>query len=286
MPSATSVPVPAEYRALYAELDKRLDEFQTRLDALPKTEARPIIFAGDLLAANGNRGEELLRAQTFAGVQAYLDSLQALGARGVKVAIKYPLFLAEFPRAQEYVAFYKRVAQELKRRKMTMLASCGAVFAGTIFSNVEWSYKGILHIYPINRDYPAHAIENADAARAANKRVVIGETWLYKAGERDPSTSSGRNATEEDVFVRDVYSFWSPLDAKQLTLIAQFARHKQIEFLSPFWTRYFYGYLDYAQTRGLSNKQLLDLANVEASQNIVAGKPTATGGAYKVISSQ
>jgi len=138
----SATPVPAEYQSLYAELAKPLDDFANRLNAQPKIEPRALTFAAELLPANGNRGEELLSAQAYQATLLYLDRLQSLGVRGVKVAIKYPLLSPDFPRSSEYLAFYKKVAQELKQRKITMLAGTGIVFADPAFSNVPVKHRG------------------------------------------------------------------------------------------------------------------------------------------------
>jgi hypothetical protein len=102
-----SAPVPAEYQSLYTYLDGKLDNFAKQLNAQPKTDSGAITFAAELLVANGNRSEDLLQPQTFAGVVKYLDQLQALGVTGVKVAIKYPLLMPDWQHSREYLAFYK-----------------------------------------------------------------------------------------------------------------------------------------------------------------------------------
>lgn len=360
--------VPDDYRALYQELDKRLDEFATRLNAQSKIEPRPTIFAAELLPANSNRGPELLTDRAYQGVLVYLDQLQAIGVRGVKVAIGYPLLSAEFPRAREYVAFYKKLAQELKRRKMTLLVGAGIIFSDSAFSDLHVDYSGLslekykqlkrqhvetiikeiqpdyvtianepsteakitklpitlssfveqvnyilstvdhrgvligagagnwddaayienlakntrvdyidLHVYPVNREFLPRALQFAEMARANGKRVIVGETWLYKAGEREVG-----GADAADIIARDVFSFWQPLDAKYLTVMTQFARQNQVEFISLFWSKYFFAYLNYDTTRqGLSPKQLLQLADTAASEQIVTGNLSETGQTYR-----
>lgn len=142
-PTSAPIPIPAEYEALYKYLDGKLDNFSAQLNALPQTDARELTFASELIIANGNRGEELLQPQTFGAVQLYLDRLQALGIKGVKVAIKYPLLTQDFPRSNEYLAFYKKVSQELKRRNMKMLAGTGVAFTQPEFSSVKVDYHAM-----------------------------------------------------------------------------------------------------------------------------------------------
>ncbi len=368
--AAAPAPIPTEYQSLYTYLDGKLDDFAKQLNAQSKTDPRAITFAAELIVANGNRGEELLQEQTFAGVVMYLDRLQALGVRGVKVSIEYPLLAPDFPRSNEYLAFYKKVAQELRRRNMKMLAGTGVVFTQPEFSKVPVNYRGMtldklkqamrqqvetivreiqpdyvtvanepstqteltgvafsvpeyteyvnfilrgldrrgvwvgagtgnwddpayieslakntsvdyidIHLYPIHRDFPARAIQQADIARAHTKRILIGETWLYKAGEREVA---GASAVE--IISRDVYSFWQPLDEKFLTLVVQFARQNQIEFISPFWSKYFFAYADYAKVkRGASYGEVLQAADTEIARNVLMGAFSGTGLAYKKL---
>jgi len=369
-PTSAAIPVPAEYQSLYKSLDGKLDNFSAQLNALPQTDARELTFAAELIIANGNRGEDLLQPQTFGAVQLYLDRLQALGVRGVKVAIKYPLLTQDFPRSSEYLAFYKKVSQELKRRNMKMLAGTGVAFTQPEFSSVKVNYRGLtldklkttmrqhietiarevqpdyltvanepgteteltgikfsvadyteyvnfmlngldrrnilvgagtgnwddpafieslakntsvdyidIHFYPINHDFTARALQQADVARANGKRLIVGETWFYKSGENEVGGASG-----VEIFARDVYSFWQPLDQKFLALMTQFARTKGVEFMSPFWSKYFFGYADYNQVkRGATNGEIMRAADAEMTKNIVAGTFSGTGLAYQML---
>lgn len=367
-PSVAAALVPAEYQLLYTYLDGKLDDFAKQLNAQPKTEPHEITFAAELIVANGNRGEELLRDETFEGMKVYLDRLQSLGVGGVKVAIKYPLLAPDWPRSSEYLAFYKKVARELRQRNMKMLAGTGVAFTQPEFSNVPVNYRGMtldklkqgerqqvetiireiqpdyvtvanepstqteltgvplnvrdytefvnfilkdldrrgvlvgagtgnwddpayieslakntsvdyidIHLYPINRGFTARAIQQVDIARANGKRILIGETWLYKAGERE---IGGASAVE--IIARDVYSFWQPLDEKFLTLVVQFARHNQIEFTSPFWSKYFFAYADYAKIkRGAAYGEVLRAADAQIAKNVSLGAFSGTGLTYK-----
>ncbi len=369
-PAPAEQAVPAEFQALYAELDQQLDDFAGRLQSQPKAGPRPLVFATELLVANSNRGQELLKEQAWRGSLLYLDRLQELGVRGVKVNIAYPLLSPEFPRSSEYLAFYKKLAQELKSRKMAILVGAGITFNEPAFSNVSFDYRkltrerylqakrqhietiireiqpdyvtianepdtegditgfhmtlsewtemvngllkdldhqGVLvgagagtwsdpayienlariptlnyidiHIYPVNRDFMARAMRFADIARANNKRVIVGEAWLYKSSDKEVGS-----VTYARIIARDVFGFWQPLDEKFLGLLAQFARQNQVEFISPFWSRYLFGYLDYTQTkRGLAPAALLSLADAEALKHILANTYSKTGLAYQKL---
>lgn len=74
------------------------------------------------------------------------------------------------------------------------------------------------------------------------------------------------------------------LDAKFLSLMVQFARQNQIEFMSPFWSKYFFAYADYDKVkRGASNGEILRAADADMAQNVSAGTFSATGLAYKKL---
>jgi len=132
--------VPPEFQALYLELQRELEAFAREIGGPSEAE---IIFAAELLAANAHRGEALLAPNAWAGCLAYLEALASLGVRGVKVSIGYPLLSPNFPRFQEYLAFYKRLAQEIRSRGMALLVGTGAMFTDPNFSSVPVDYTGL-----------------------------------------------------------------------------------------------------------------------------------------------
>jgi len=102
-----------------------------------------VAVAAELLAANGNRGAELLEPGEFAGAIKYLNRLDELGVGGVTVAIGYPLFTPSFPRYQEYVSFYRRIAGEVRKRGMKLDVEALVLFANTPFSPIKWDFTGL-----------------------------------------------------------------------------------------------------------------------------------------------
>lgn len=273
--------------------------------------------------------------------------------RGVRVAIKYPILVSGFPRSGEYLEFYKRVAQELKRRNLTWLAQMTDVFREPDFStlNIGGHYAGLtldrykqekrqmaetliceihpdyltimnepatdqhntglpmtvqnftevvrsilkgldrsdvrvgagagtwddlaymqslarnttvdyfdMHIYRVSRDYLVdRALRIGDIARRASKKLVIGESWLNKA--RDQELRGGAVAAAPVIFGRDVFSFWAPLDIAFVDTIVKLLHYQKIEFTSFFWSRYFFGYLEYSDaTWRLPPSELFRLA--------------------------
>jgi hypothetical protein len=138
-----------------------------------------------------------------------------------------------------------------------------------------------IHIYPANYLDPALTI--ADIARANNKRLIIGEAWTYKVYDSELG-DLGNIATQADIFSRDVYSFWGPMDSKFLEILVKLANLKGYEFVSPFWSKYFFGYLDYKTVpKNLSYLQLAQLSSQKAVQNILSHKFTDTGVTYQKL---
>lgn len=138
---AAAVPasVPDADRATYAALAQALDRAEAtyRPDDVAGL-AKPEYFT-DLLAANSNAGEALLRSQMMEAVTVSLDAFKRMGLTGVKFAVQYPILTPNFPRSVDYLAFYRRVADEARARGLKILPHVTVVFANTAFS----SFKGI-----------------------------------------------------------------------------------------------------------------------------------------------
>jgi hypothetical protein len=142
-PRADDGAVPAEFRALHAALDRTLAADQARIAARWDGRPRHVVLGAELIAANGNRGVALLEPRAMTGVRALLDGFQAMGVRGVSVAIPYPLLLPGTPRSDEYAAFYRQVAEEVRRRGMVLLVKSGPVFPQREFSDLPVRYAGL-----------------------------------------------------------------------------------------------------------------------------------------------
>lgn len=140
----TAPPVPAEYRALYAELELSLSEAERfHGDLPPARTAVPTLYSTELLAASTNRGEDLLRTQTLQGVILWLDRLKELGFGGVTLSIQYPFLLPRFPRSAEYLGFFKRVVAECRARQLRVVIELGSVFRQPEFSRTRVDYSGL-----------------------------------------------------------------------------------------------------------------------------------------------
>ena len=133
-----------------------------------------------------------------------------------------------------------------------------------------------LHIYPVNRDYVSErAFRFAEIAQRAGKRLVLGEAWLYKSSDQD--LRAGNVAAAPGLFARDIFSFWEPLDARFVTTMVKFSHGMKIDLTSFFWSRYFFGYVEYSERTGrLPPGELSRLANAAAGRNMTADPPRMT----------
>ncbi|MFB3827327.1 MAG: hypothetical protein ACE15B_11190 [Bryobacteraceae bacterium] len=143
-------------------------------------------------------------------------------------------------------------------------------------TNLDWID---LHIYPVNFDFFINLITYTDLALSLGKQVAISEAWLLK--QRDAEFSTANVAMNPEIFSRDAFEFWAPLDESFFNAMSKFAYWKRLLFVSPFWTRYFYGYLDYDRVRTLSPEALVSASLEAAAAGIVAGRFTPTAEAYR-----
>lgn len=138
-----------------------------------------------------------------------------------------------------------------------------------------------LHIYPIEinayssrDDIVPRTLKAADMAHQAGKGVAVGETWLYKTMPLDTKDP-------EVIYGRDYYDFWIPLDIEHLSLILKIAHFKKFEYVSPFWSSFFFSYLTYQEARGLNTAELKRRNNLKVYQNLMNGTFSPTGMAYR-----
>ncbi len=142
-PPVPAPPVPQAFQPLFDTLQGTLTDFQSSLAARWDGQRAGAIIAGELTPATGNLGEQLLEPNNMVLLRQYLDALQAAGVTGIGMQISYPLLLPDYPRSDEYLAFYKTAADEVRRRGLTLLIESSPVFAGTQFSSVVVDYTGM-----------------------------------------------------------------------------------------------------------------------------------------------
>lgn len=173
----------------------------------------------------------------------------------------------------EYAAFVARAVQAIPPQSGMAIGAGAGTWEDQAYVTKLYSIPGLdfidLHVYPLGRNgnMLRLAATEAQGARAAGKRVVISEAWLYKT-----DTSNGFQSSDfTTVIGRDVFSFWEPLDEKFIVDLTNIARASGIEFVSFFWVRAFYAYLDYAQYSSVPLDQVNPIINKAAAANLQQG---------------
>jgi len=357
--------VPGPYGETYVALQATLEEFDRYLAEIWDGEPYDVAFGANLLPANLHAGEAMLDPAYYEQTLRYLDALKALGVRLIHLDIGYPLLSEEFPRSSEYLALYRRLAEEIRARRLKLHVEFE-------FALPEWipvSYEGFtkgrvrdvlleyaericrelrpdfytivdephtqnerlgleisvpewtafvshvksrlscpdpemqigagggtweepyvrsfarntevdfinLHLYGLHRGDLYKLVELAGFARAQGKGVGIGETWAHYGGQdwlRDKWRYS------------DVFSFWAPLDAQFMRILVGLAHWQRLAFLDPFFTGYFFAYLDYDEVQRhpeeyLPPNRMLGLALDRAMEAAAAGQLTEASRAYR-----
>ncbi len=142
-----------------------------------------------------------------------------------------------------------------------------------------------LHIYPVTTppnssvSIPNFTISLIDQAEQAGKRVAISEAWLYKVAQNQYNTSTV--ATSQDTYSLDSYSFWAPLDQEFLADFYGIANWKKLIYFSGFWSRYYWGYVDYGQSPGLQTAALINQSIAVAKSALDNNQLTSTGSFVK-----
>jgi len=135
--------VPYRYQALYHELHSKLRSLKAAIESIGKEKRFDTAFGVELLVANSNRGEILLKERVFQATALTLDRLKDLGVRGVALSIQYPILTRSFPRSIEYRDFYRRVSREVRRRGFALIVEIGTMFREPEFSSIRVDYRGL-----------------------------------------------------------------------------------------------------------------------------------------------
>jgi hypothetical protein len=193
----------------------------------------------------------------------------------------------------DWVRYVKRVvagvAKKAPERSTLLGAGCGSWDDPRYISRFA-KIKGLdyvdVHLYPLSNgytDYLQRTLDWTDEIRRLDpaKKIVISEAWLFKAQARE----LGGDPTDARMFARDVYSFWEPLDAQYMRVLAKMAYAKGFELVAPFWSRYFFAYLPHGAPalQTLAPHALMRQANQAAFAALLADQTTATGRAYGAI---
>ncbi len=182
--------VPEKYKSLYEQYKSGLEKYNAYLDRADRKSKSTVCFGAELLAANGNRGEDLLSPRALKGVELSLDRFVELGIQGATIAIGYPILTDDLPRSDEYLAFYKKVAEMVRSRHMKLCVKLHVLFAGTVYSSLKV-------------DFSLLTVEKLTAGKRLMAERVIGELapdYLTLGGEPDTEAKlSGLKALNDPV---------------------------------------------------------------------------------------
>lgn len=141
--------VPAEYQALYAELENKLEVLDRQISAKWSGTRYPVAFAATVIPANSNRGNQLLAPQTYEFCLDYIDRLKEMGLKAVSLDINFPLLFAGFHKDKQafldYLDFYKRLAEDIRKRNLKLIVESTIIFTSRAYSSlsVKEFYEGL-----------------------------------------------------------------------------------------------------------------------------------------------
>ncbi|MBI9037692.1 MAG: hypothetical protein JEY97_06120 [Bacteroidales bacterium] len=138
------------------------------------------------------------------------------------------------------------------------------------------------HIYPVNQNCFVNNVFKIDSiANVYNKPLVIGESWLYKATDEEIIDTT---ISPPDIFYRDVYKFWMPLDSLFLSSVIKLSHYSKTEITSLIWSNLFFAYIDYLPVYdSIWPGHVLNIAWQASGPNIYSHTLTPTGELYKEL---
>jgi hypothetical protein len=250
---APGQPLAREYLDFYARLAAEVRKRGLALYVSMTPAFRNPAFAkqkGDARLAALDRLAQVARAQA----EAVLGAMQPdiLGLVNEPSTAAENADLPELATGEGLARFLAAVTQDLARNGISMAAGLGAweepELAAALVAAPGMDILDI-HVGALRSkktDFLVQADEYAQLARLLGKRAVLGEVWLSKASTFELTARRlGGPAPGQEVFRRDVYGFWSPLDASFLRLMDRLARARGLDLVCPAWPRYLFSYLEY-----------------------------------------
>ncbi len=139
-----------------------------------------------------------------------------------------------------------------------------------------------LHIYNVSPSGIERAYAVAELGRSVAKPVVLTESWLFKSDGTDAAAETSLSGWEAG-FRRDVFRYWEPLDRRFIENLGCYANSCGVEYVSPFWTDYFFSYVqNRAKARELPYFNLINKAVLfPVARALVFGSLTQPGRAYE-----
>ncbi len=137
-----------------------------------------------------------------------------------------------------------------------------------------------LHVYPVYGNNFNTMVQVGQLASQHGKKIVLDEAWCSKSVKPE----GGSVAASSDIFRRDSFGFWVPIDQQFLKVIVKFSQVYSVDYVSPFWSWFFFGYINYSgQNANLSYSDTVNLSNIAALQNLQNDLMSPTGYYYSQL---
>lgn len=118
------------------------------------------------------------------------------------------------------------------------------------------------HIYPPHFGFISNVAFRLDSiADANNKKLVIGESWCYKATNYEVGSITAPIGTSQLVYSRDVFDYWTPVDTLFVRALVDLSQQSKVELLQFHWPNVMFGQLkyDHATHGTMPPQQILNL---------------------------
>ncbi len=190
--------------------------------------------------------------------------------------------ISELNRPETIVDVIRTALQGLDRGRTLIGAGSGSwsspAFAKALAEKTDVDFIAI-HIYPITGNVMSNVREMARVAHAHKKQVVIDEAWLYKIQKPGGGESV---AASSEVFRRDIFSFWEPLDEKFVRMVLGIAAEERVSVVSFFWSNLMFAYAEYsADLEQMPYREATQKQNRSVTECIRAGKLSPLGEFYR-----
>lgn len=102
------------------------------------------------------------------------------------------------------------------------------------------------HIYPPHFNYINDIAFKIDSVADANsKKLVIGESWCYKATNYEMSNINQPVATSQLIYSRDVFDYWESVDTMFVKAMIGLSQQSKVELVQFHWPNVMFGELTY-----------------------------------------
>lgn len=127
------------------------------------------------------------------------------------------------------------------------------------------------HIYPPHFNYINDIAFQIDSvADANNKKLVIGESWCYKATNSEITSITEPVGTSQLVYSRDAFDYWISVDTLFVQSLVNLSQQSKVELVQFHWPNVMFGQLTYDSTThySMSPGQILNLGAQVGYQNM------------------